>query len=68
MIRGDLVIMLPNPHNKEIGIDLLSRILKQADIKKQEAEMISYKINSESFAPGHIDARELIFTFDKFSM
>ncbi len=36
MIKGDLVLTLPNPHKKEIGVDLLSRILKQADIKKQE--------------------------------
>ena len=30
MIKGELVLTLPNPHKKEIGIDLLSRILKQA--------------------------------------
>jgi len=36
MIKGDLVLTIPNPHKKEISVDLLSRILKQADIKRQE--------------------------------
>ncbi len=36
MIKDDLVLTIPNPHRKKIGIDLLSRILKQADIKREE--------------------------------
>lgn len=36
MIKGDVVLTLPNPHKKEIGIDLLMRILKQADIDKEK--------------------------------
>jgi len=36
MIRNDLVLTLPNPHKNEISIDLLIRILKQADIKRNE--------------------------------
>ena len=36
MIKGGLVLTIPNPHKKEISVDLLSRILKQADIKRQE--------------------------------
>jgi predicted RNA binding protein YcfA (HicA-like mRNA interferase family) len=36
MVRGDLVLTIPNPHKKEIGIDLLSRILKQANIRKDQ--------------------------------
>lgn len=36
MIKGDIVLTLPNPHKKEIGIDLLMRILKQADIDKEK--------------------------------
>jgi hypothetical protein len=36
MIKGDLVLTILNPHKKEISVDLLSRILKQADIKRQE--------------------------------
>jgi predicted RNA binding protein YcfA (HicA-like mRNA interferase family) len=36
MIKDDLVLTIPNPHRKEIGIDLLSRILKRAGITRQE--------------------------------
>lgn len=36
MIKGDLVLTIPNPHKKEIGVDLLSRLLKQADITRDD--------------------------------
>jgi len=36
MVKGNAVLTIPNPHKKEIGRDLLSRILKQADITKDE--------------------------------
>lgn len=36
MIKGDLVLTILNPHRNEIGIDLLSRIPKQADIKREK--------------------------------
>lgn len=36
MIKGNLRLTIPNPHKKEIGVDLLSRILKQAGISKEE--------------------------------
>ena len=36
MIKGDLVLTLPNPHKQEISVDLLSRILKQARIKRDD--------------------------------
>ncbi|MCZ7405760.1 MAG: type II toxin-antitoxin system HicA family toxin [Candidatus Methanoperedens sp.] len=36
MIKGNLVLTIPNPHRNEIGIDLLSRILKQANIKRED--------------------------------
>ncbi len=36
MIRGNLTLTIPNPHSKDISIDLLSRILKQAEIDKEE--------------------------------
>ena len=36
MIKGKLRITIPNPHKKEIGIDLLSRILRQAGISKKD--------------------------------
>lgn len=34
MIRGDLVLTLPNPHKKEISVDLLKRLLNQAEIER----------------------------------
>jgi predicted RNA binding protein YcfA (HicA-like mRNA interferase family) len=36
MIRNDVRLTLPNPHQKEIGIDLLRRILQQAEISIDE--------------------------------
>ncbi|PWR74248.1 type II toxin-antitoxin system HicA family toxin [Methanospirillum lacunae] len=40
MIKNGLVLTLPNPHRKEISVDLLKRILKQADISRIEWECI----------------------------
>jgi len=36
MIKGSLVLTVPNPHRKEIGVPLLSKILKQAQVSKEE--------------------------------
>ncbi|MEA2033957.1 MAG: hypothetical protein U9N40_00460 [Euryarchaeota archaeon] len=36
MIKGDLVLTIPNPHQKDITIPLLSRILKHAKITREE--------------------------------
>jgi predicted RNA binding protein YcfA (HicA-like mRNA interferase family) len=36
MINDNLVLTIPNPHRKEISVDLLSRILKQAGITRVE--------------------------------
>ena len=36
MINRDLRLTIPNPHKKEIGVDLLARILRQAGISKDE--------------------------------
>jgi predicted RNA binding protein YcfA (HicA-like mRNA interferase family) len=36
MIRGDTVITIPNPHKREISIDLLQRILRMAGITREE--------------------------------
>lgn len=36
MIKGDLVLTVPNPHRKDISVALLSRILKQAGITRQK--------------------------------
>lgn len=40
MIKDDLVLHIPNPHEGDIGRDLLSRILKQASVSKQEWESL----------------------------
>ncbi len=36
MLRGDTSLTIPNIHRKEVSIDLLSRMLKQADIGRDE--------------------------------
>jgi predicted RNA binding protein YcfA (HicA-like mRNA interferase family) len=36
MIKGDLRLTIPNPHRPEIGAVLLSRILKQAGIDRDD--------------------------------
>lgn len=36
MEKGDIRLTLPNPHRKEIGVNLLIRILKQAGIKRKD--------------------------------
>jgi predicted RNA binding protein YcfA (HicA-like mRNA interferase family) len=41
LVKGDLRLTLPNPHQGEIGRDLLSRILKQAGISRDEWEKLS---------------------------
>jgi len=40
MIKGTLTLRIPNPHEGDIGKDLLNRILKQADVSKQEWESL----------------------------
>ena len=36
MVRGDLVVTVPNPHRGVIGVDLLLRILRRAGISREE--------------------------------
>lgn len=36
MIKADLRLTVPNPHRKSVSVDLLSRILKQAGITREE--------------------------------
>jgi hypothetical protein len=36
MIKGDLVLTIPNPHGSDIGVDLLTRILRQAGISRTD--------------------------------
>ncbi len=40
MAKGDLTLRIPNPHEGDIGRELLSRILKQADISKEQWERL----------------------------
>jgi predicted RNA binding protein YcfA (HicA-like mRNA interferase family) len=40
MTRGEQRIVLPNPHQGDIGINLLARILRQAGISREEWEAI----------------------------
>jgi len=41
MLKGQVRLMLPNPHHGDIGRELLSRILKQAGISRGEWEKLS---------------------------
>jgi len=36
MLKGDIRLTLPNPHKGSIGANLLVRILKQAEISREE--------------------------------
>ncbi len=36
MRRGELTVIIPNPHDAEIGVGLLQRILRQAGISRDE--------------------------------
>lgn len=40
MLRGDVAVVLPNPHQSDIGRDLLARILHQAGISRDEWERL----------------------------
>jgi predicted RNA binding protein YcfA (HicA-like mRNA interferase family) len=40
MAKGDLTLRIPNPHQGDIGRDLLTKILKQAQIDKKEWESL----------------------------
>ena len=36
MIKGSFVLTLPNPHRKEISVDLIQRIIRQIGIPRDE--------------------------------
>ncbi len=38
MVKDTLRLTIPNPHKQDIGVDLLKRILRQADIQRDEWE------------------------------
>jgi predicted RNA binding protein YcfA (HicA-like mRNA interferase family) len=40
MIRGDTTLRIPNPHQGDIGIELLSRLLKQAKLSRDVWEKV----------------------------
>ncbi len=40
MVRDDITLRIPNPHRGDIGMELLSRILRQAQISKDEWERL----------------------------
>lgn len=40
MVRGRTRVRIPNPHQGNIGKGLLSRILKQANVSKEEWERL----------------------------
>jgi len=40
MVKGDVVLTIPNPHSKDIGIGLLAVILKQAGVTRKEWESV----------------------------
>lgn len=41
MIKDLIRLVIPNPHKGDISIDLLTKILKQANIQKKEWETIN---------------------------
>ncbi len=40
MSRGNLTLRIPNPHQNDIGKELLTRILRQAGINSEEWEKL----------------------------
>ncbi|HCC69026.1 MAG TPA: type II toxin-antitoxin system HicA family toxin [Nitrospiraceae bacterium] len=36
MRRGDITVIIPNPHEGDIGVGLLKRLLRQAGISREE--------------------------------
>lgn len=40
MQRRDLALTIPNPHGKDIGLNLLGQVLRQAGIERSEWERL----------------------------
>jgi predicted RNA binding protein YcfA (HicA-like mRNA interferase family) len=40
MVKGDITLWIPNPHQGDIGRDLLASILRQAHIDRDEWETL----------------------------
>ncbi len=41
MVRGQLKLRIPNPHQADISIGLLAEILKQADISEEKWDRLN---------------------------
>jgi predicted RNA binding protein YcfA (HicA-like mRNA interferase family) len=41
MLKGDVTLTLPNPHQGDIGRELLTRILRQAEVSRQQWERLA---------------------------
>ena len=41
LVKGELKLYIPNPHDDDIGRELLSRILRQAGIDRDDWEKLS---------------------------
>ena len=41
MVRGDVRLILPNPHQQDISASLLARLLNQASITREEWESVA---------------------------
>jgi predicted RNA binding protein YcfA (HicA-like mRNA interferase family) len=40
LVKGELRLILPNPHQSDISKDLLTRILRQANLTREEWEKL----------------------------
>lgn len=40
MVKDELILTIPNPHKSDIGVSLLSRVLKNAGISREEWEKL----------------------------
>ncbi len=40
MLRGSVSVTIPNPHGSDIGPNLLAKVLRQADITREEWEAL----------------------------
>ena len=40
MVRGEIRVTIPNPHRQQVSVDLLSRILRQAAVTREEWEPV----------------------------
>jgi len=41
MVKGEITLAIPNPHQGDIGRELLMRILRQAGISRADWEILS---------------------------